>query len=62
MIRTACWSLLATLCAARALQPTCHVVDGDTVVAMAVATDPPWSADRTGRSDAAGAIQRAIDA
>ncbi len=44
-----------------ALTPSFHLVDGETVIAMAVATSPPWSADGSGRTDAGAAIQRAID-
>jgi len=56
--------LALSILAARAdaaVKPTFHLVDGETVVAMAVATDAPWSADASGRTDAAAAIQRAID-
>ncbi|HET6383412.1 MAG TPA: glycosyl hydrolase family 28-related protein [Armatimonadota bacterium] len=41
--------------------PTFLDIHGETVVASAVATDPRWGADPTGRADSSGAIQRALD-
>jgi hypothetical protein len=47
--------------AASGLQPTFIVSRGETIVASAVATEPPYDADRSGRRDATAAIQKALD-
>ena len=45
----------------RDLDPTFIPLDDETVIASAVVTRPPYSADPSGRSDATAAIQRALD-
>jgi hypothetical protein len=43
------------------LTPTFLVTGGETVVASAVATQPPYNADNTGARDATAAVQAALD-
>ena len=42
------------------LAPTMIVVNGETIVASAIATDAPWNADPTGKADSTTAIQSAL--
>jgi len=46
----------------RRLKPAFIVSDGETVVASAVVTAPPYHADASGERDASAAIQKALDA
>jgi hypothetical protein len=51
----------ASATAARRFQPV-FTSDGELVVAAEIASEPPFSADRTGKTDASAAIQQAISA
>lgn len=44
------------------VKPTFVVSEGQTIVASAVVTDPPYGADNTGQHDATAPIQQALDA
>jgi len=43
------------------LPPTLITLDHETLVASAVATNPPWNADPSGHADATAAIQQALN-
>ncbi len=54
-------AICANAHAAKRLKPTFIFSNGSTIVASAVVTDAPYQADKTGKSDATAAIQRALD-